>query len=218
MRSIPYLVGIAGGSGAGKSALATAMTSLLGPADVARICHDAYYRDRGELPAAERTRLNFDVPDALDQELFRSHLVALRRGETVTPPSYCFVSHRRLGAGEPVEPREIVLVEGILLFHDPGVRDALDLKIYVDAPDTVRVARRLARDTAERGRTADSVLGQYRTTVLPAHARYVEPTKAYADLVLLNAGRLQPVAEVATAIIRDRLANRLLSTPAARAA
>jgi uridine kinase len=204
----PYLVGIAGGSGAGKSALAAAITALLGPARVARLAHDAYYRDRGDLPFVERPRRNFDVPDALDQSLFRAHLASLRRGEPIVPPSYCFVTHRRLGWAEPIAPREIVLVEGILLFHDPDVREALDLKIFVDAPEPLRVARRLARDTAERGRSPDGVLAQWRETVLPAHARYVEPTKALADVVLVNAARLQPVAEVAAALIRERVDTR----------
>ncbi len=215
MRMPPFLVGIAGGSGAGKTALARELVGALGAERTALLALDAYYRDRGRLDPEARAALDFDVPDALDQELFRSHLRALRAGQPVTPPRYCFVTHRRLGPGEPVEPREIVLVEGVLLLHDPEVRAVLDLRIYVDAPDGLRVARRIARDTAERGWTPESVIAQCRATVLPAHARYVEPTRAWADLVLLNAGRLAAAVEVAAAIVRGRLEQR--RRPAAEA-
>jgi uridine kinase len=208
MTVAPYLVGVAGGSGAGKTALVQAIAAALGPPRVALLVHDAYYRDRSDVEPAGRRQLNFDVPPALDQELFRAHLGALRRGDRITPPRYCFATHCRLEPGEPLEPREVVLVEGILLLHDPLVRDLLDLSIYVDAPDGLRLARRIARDTAERGRTAESVLEQYRATVLPAHGRLVEPTKVWADLVLINTGRLEAIAEVAAAVIRARLARR----------
>lgn len=214
--SAPFLVGIAGGTGSGKSALARGLRLALGPDRTALLAQDAYYRDRGDLEPAERAALDFDAPAAFDQPLFRAHLAALRRGEPVTPPRYCFVTHRRLGTDGPVEPREVVLVEGILLLHDPRVREALDLRIYVDAPAPLRLARRIARDTAERGRTAASVAAQYHATVLPAHVRHVEPTRACADLVLLNAGRLDAVVEVAAAVIRDRLARR--QAPRAEAA
>jgi len=201
----PFLVGIAGGSGAGKTALTRALQADLGPQRVAVLAHDAYYRDRGDLDAAVRAALDFDAPDALDHERFLADLAALRRGEPARPPRYCFVTHRRLGAGPPVEPRDIVLVEGVLLFHDPAVRAVLDLKVWVDAPAQVRLARRLARDVVERGRTRESVVAQCHATVFPAHARWVEPTRAWADLVLLNAGRLEAAAEVAAAVIRGRL-------------
>lgn len=217
MTAGPYLVGIAGGSGAGKTALAHAVAGALGPERVARLRHDAYYRDRSDVEPTGRAALNFDVPGALDQELFRAHLGALRHGERIAPPRYCFATHCRLGTDEPVEPRDVVLVEGILLFHDPLVRDLLDLRIYVDAPADLRLARRVARDTAERGRTAESVVAQYRATVWPAHGRFVEPTKAWADLVLINAGRLDTVAEVAAAVIRGRRERRPSAAAGVRA-
>jgi len=214
----PFLVAIAGGSGSGKSVLTQAIATALGVDRVATLAHDRYYRDRYDLLPIERSRLNYDVPDALDQALFREHLAALRLGQSIVPPIYCFVTHRRDGWGTPIAPREIVLIEGILLFHDPDIRNAFDVRIFVDAPDDVRLRRRIARDTCERGRTPDFVVAQCRGTVFPAHARYVEPTKALADLVLLNAGRLEPVVEVAAAVIRAQLARRPGGLDIARAA
>jgi uridine kinase len=203
--TMPFVVGIAGGSGAGKTALVRAIAADFGPERVAWLAHDAYLLDAGDHHPTTSTAFDFDVPDALDQELFRAHLAALRRGQTVVPPRRCFVTHRRLGDDEPVAPREVVLVEGILLLHDHVVRDLLDLRIYVDAPVDLRLTRRITRDCAERGRTPQAVVAQCRGTVFPAHARYVEPTKACADLVLVNAGRLEAVAEVAAGVIRARL-------------
>lgn len=203
---IPFLVGVAGGSGSGKSALVRALVPALGPGRVAVLAHDAYYRDRADLDEAQRAALDFDAPDALDEARFRADLEALRRGEPVVPPRYCFVTHRRLAGNAPVAPREIVLVEGILLFHDPTVRDALDLRIWLEAPDDVRLARRIARDAAERGRSPASVIAQCHATVFPAHTRWVEPTRTCADLVLVNAGRLEAAVEVAAAVVRARLA------------
>jgi uridine kinase len=204
----PFAVGIAGGSGSGKSSLVRALSGTLGGGRVAAVCHDAYYRDRGDLPAAERAALNYDVPEALDTELFLADLAALRAGRPVQPPRYCFSTHRRIGVEVAVEPRPIVLVEGILLLHDPRARALLDLSIFLDVPDGARLARRLARDVTERGRSRRSVLSQYEATVRGAHARYVEPTKTLADLVLINVGRLDRLAEVAAAVILDRAARR----------
>jgi uridine kinase len=204
----PFLVGIGGGSGSGKTAVARALAGALGPERTAVLAHDAYYRDRPDLLPAERARLNYDVPEALDGDLFLDHLAALRRGERIRPPRYSFATHARDGLDEPIEPREVVLVEGILLLHQPAVRDALDLRIFLDAPEEVRLARRLARDTAERGRTPDSVVTQCRALVFPAHARYVEPTRTWADLVLVNAGRLDAVVEVAATVVATRLRGR----------
>lgn len=198
----PLLVGIAGGSGSGKTALVAAVSEVLRPAVVGRLAQDAYYRDRSELPDAARAGLNFDVPEALDLELFVQHLRALRRGRPVRPPRYCFETHCRRGRGERVGPADIILVEGLWLLLDASARELLDLRIYLEAPETLRLSRRLARDVSERGRTPQSVVVQYQTSTVPAHRHYVEPSKAWADLVLVNAGRLESVAEVAATVIR----------------
>jgi uridine kinase len=204
----PLVVGIAGGSGSGKTTLARAVVDALGPDRVALVAHDAYYRDRGDLPPEARETLNYDVPEAFDHERFLGDLHRLRAGRPVHPPRYCFVTHRRIGVAAAIEPRDVVVVEGILLFQDPGVRDALDLKIFLDAPGPLRFARRLARDTAERGRTVESVTSQYAATVIAAYVQHVEPTRSLADLVLLNAGRLESVIEVAVAVIRGHVRRR----------
>ena len=204
----PFLVGLAGGSGSGKTALADALRHGLRPARVAPLAQDAYYRDRRGLPREARERLDFDAPEAFDLDLFVDHLAALRRARRVRPPRYCFVTHCRRGSGDAVGPADIVLVEGLFLFVDPRVRELLDLRIYLDAPEKVRLARRLARDVRERGRTEQSVISQYRRSTSPAYRRYVEPSRAWADVVLVNAGRLGAVAEVAATIIRAHHARR----------
>jgi len=203
---VPLLVGIAGGSGSGKSSLAGALETALGRDRTARICHDAYYRDRAAVPPHARHGLNYDVPDAFDQALFVEHLQALRAGRAVSPPAYSFTTHCRTGHLPLVAPRPIVLVEGILLLWDPGVRATLDLRIFLDAPERVRLERRLKRDVSERGRTTDGVLLQFAATVREAHRTYVEPTRAMADLVLGTSGRLEPMVEIAAAVILDHLA------------
>jgi uridine kinase len=181
----------------------------LHPLAATRLSLDAYYRDQRGVPPGTRDGLNFDVPEALDLPRFFRDLQALRRGRPVRPPRYCFVTHRRLGRADSVAPADIVLVEGILLLHDARARALLDLRLYLEAPAELRLARRIARDTRERGRTAESVMAQCRASTLPAHREYVEPSKQWADVVLVNAGRLEPVAEVAAALIRAHRERRL---------
>lgn len=206
--SSPFVVGVAGGSGSGKTALCRTLAGALGPARVSMLCHDAYYRDRGDLPAAERAAVNYDVPDAFDTPLFLQHLRGLRAGRPARPPRYCFVTHRRIGDDAAIEPRPVLLVEGILLLQEADVRALLDVAFFLDVPDDVRLARRIARDTSERGRTRRSVLSQFEATVRGAHAAHVEPTKAFADVVLSNVSRVDRVAEVAAQVIRERMARR----------
>ena len=213
----PFLVGIAGGSGSGKTVLAQALCEGLRPAVATALAQDAYYRDRATLPPSARERLDFDTPDAFDQDLFVEHLSALRGGERIRPPRYCFVTHCRRGHGEPLGPADVVLVEGLFPFVDPRARELYDLRIYLDAPERVRLARRVARDVRERGRTEQSVMEQYRRSTLPAHRRWVEPSRAWADVVLINAGRLAAVVEVAATIIRAHHTRRAGPAQARRA-
>lgn len=204
----PFAVGIAGGSGSGKSALIRALLPLLGSERVVTLSQEAYYGDRGELPAIERAALGWDVPEAIDTELFLEHLETLRAGRPVRPPRYCFSTHRRTGVDTPVEPRPIVLIEGVLLLHDPRVRALLDLTVFLDVPDTLRVSRRSSGNVSDAGRMRRSALAVYDGIARGSHARYVEPTKALADLVLLNVGRLDRVAEIAATVILDRVERR----------
>lgn len=204
----PFLVGVAGGSGSGKTTLVRAVTALLGPERVGTLSHDAYYCDRGELPAAQRTTLGDETPEAFDTELFLEHLGALRARRPVRPPRYCFSTRRRAGLDAPVEPRPILLVDGVLLLHDPRVRALLDLTIFLDVPDATRLSRRTAGDMSEDPRPRRSALSVYDAMARGFHARYVEPTKAVADLVLLNVGRLDRLAEIAASVIVDRLDRR----------
>jgi uridine kinase len=202
----PFAVGIAGGSGSGKSALIRALLPLLGAERVAILRYEAYYHDHRDVPAVARAALGHEAPEAVDTELFLEHLAMLRSGGRVTPPRFCFSTHRRRGVERAVEPRPLLLVEGVLLLHDPRVRALLDLTIFLDVPDAVRVSRASRRDATDDSRR--SGLEVYDAIARGAHARYVEPTKAFADLVLLNAGRLDRVAEIAATVILDRLERR----------
>jgi uridine kinase len=204
----PFLVGVGGGSGSGKSTLVRALTAILGADRVAVLAHDSYYCDRRQLPAAQRTTLGYDAPEALDTELFLEHLVALRASRPVRPPRYCFSTHRRAGVEASVDARPILLVDGVLLLHDPRVRALLDLTIFLDVPDATRLSRRTRGDASEEPRPRRSGLSVYEAIVGGSHARYVEPTKALADLVLLNVGRVDRLAEIAASVILDRIDRR----------
>ena len=204
----PFAVGIAGGSSSGKSALIRALVSSLGEDRVATLRYEAYYHDHRDVPAVQRAALGYEAPEAVDTELFLEHLASLRAGRAVTPPRFCFSTHRRRSVEAAVEPRPILLIEGVLLLHDPRVRALLDLTIFLDVPDAVRVSRATRGDAVEDGHARRSGLRVYDAIARGIHARYVEPTKAFADLVLLNAGRLDRVAEIAATVILDRVERR----------
>jgi uridine kinase len=178
------LVGIGGGSGSGKSTLAEAIASVLPDGDCAVVPADAYYRDLAHLPASVRAGCNFDEPAALDEERLCVDLGRLARGETVARPVYDFATHTRRAEVVALPPRPVVIVEGILVLGLPAVRPLLGLKVFVDAGEAVRLARRIARDVGERGRTRASVEAQFRRHTKPMHALHVEPSRAFADLVV----------------------------------
>ncbi|MCZ6632644.1 MAG: uridine kinase [bacterium] len=185
-----YVVGIAGGTGAGKTTLAKALLEQIGTDRAVLIAHDAYYRDLGGLSVEERGRVNFDHPDALETALLADHLERLKRGETIEVPVYDFQTHTRTGDVIRVEPRSVVIVEGILILREEALRDRMDLKIFVDTPADLRLIRRLERDVRERGRTVASVTAQYLATVRPMYEQYVASSKAYADLIVPGTGDL----------------------------
>lgn len=178
----PLLVGIAGGSGSGKTTIASALQDAV--PGVVLIQHDAYYRDRPDLDFEARAKLNFDHPDSFETELLVEHLNLLAKGAGVARPVYDFARHQRSTESVTVEPAAVVMVEGILVLSDKELRDRFDLKIYVDTDPDIRLARRIRRDIAERGRSIESVLGQYFATVRPMHLEFVEPSKRYADLIM----------------------------------
>jgi uridine kinase len=178
----PLIIGIAGGSGSGKSTIASAVVKAL--PGVVLIQHDSYYRHRPELSFDERAKVNYDHPDSLETDFLIKHLQALTNGESVEIPTYDFTRHLRAVETSLVIPASVLIVEGILVMADPDLRAHLDLKIYIDTDPDIRLARRLQRDIHERGRTADSVLDQYFVYVRPMHLEFVEPSKHYADLII----------------------------------
>lgn len=180
----PYIVGVAGGTGAGKTTLAHILLERLGEDRAIRISHDAYYRDFAHVPAGQRTQINFDHPDALETDLLVQHLQALSRGRTVLIPTYDFATHSRSYRTLELCPRPIIIVEGILVLVEQILRDALNLKIFVDTPPDIRLIRRINRDVEKRGRTPKSVILQYLETVRPMHDAYVESSRKYADLIV----------------------------------
>lgn len=177
-------IGIAGGTGSGKTTLAETLKEKFN-GSVSIIAYDNYYRDQGNLTPEEKERLNYDCPEILDTPLLIEQLKALRDGKTIQMPVYNFKTHsREKEITIPVAPNDIIIVEGILLFHTPELRDLLDLKIFIDVSDDIRILRRVKRDIEERGRTINSVTRQYIATVKPMHEKYVAPSKKYADIIL----------------------------------
>jgi uridine kinase len=185
--SIP-VIGIAGGTGSGKSTISNAILQEIGPDRVTLISHDSYYRDRSDLTPDERANLNFDHPDSLETELLVEHLDRLVCGSPVELPVYDFVDHRRLPDTETVTPRRVVLVEGVLALVDAALRDRMALKIYVETDDDIRFIRRLQRDVSERGRSVESVISQYLATVRPMHNQFVAPSRSHADVIIPEGG------------------------------
>lgn len=198
----PLIIGVVGGSGSGKTTVARAIHQATG-LDAAFVDQDAYYQDLAHLTLEERRQVNFDHPDALDNDLMVAQLEQLAAGEAIEKPTYDYVRHTRAEQTERVEPASIVIVDGILLFTDARLRELFDIKLYVDVADDVRFIRRLQRDVEERGRAMDDVIHQYLTTVRPMHLEFVEPSKRHADVILPEGGHNR--IGVAMVIARVRL-------------
>ncbi len=185
---VPVFIGIAGGTGSGKTTVASQLVTALPAGRAVLIQHDWYYRDRSRLDPAARSRVNFDEPDALENELLVQDLAALREGRAVECPQYDFTTHTRLDAPRTIMPHPVIVVEGILLFTLPSLRDAFDLRVFVDTDDDIRLLRRIRRDIDERGRDVASVERQYLASVRPMHARHVAPSREYAHVIIPEGG------------------------------
>ncbi len=184
----PIVIGIAGGTGSGKTTVANVILNRVGTEHIAFIPHDAYYKNLNELSRAQRDVINFDHPDSLESDLLVEHVQALQRREPVEIPIYDFTTHSRTEETTHVDPQAVILVEGILVFAESKLRDLFDVKIFVDTPPDIRFIRRLKRDIDERDRSAESVILQYQTTVRPMHLEFVEPSKRHADVIIPEGG------------------------------
>ena len=202
---LPLVIGVAGGTGSGKTTIANVILERVGPERVAYLPHDAYYKDLSGLPDKQRKAVNFDHPNSLDNELMRDHIQALKRGETIYLPVYDFTTDSRTEETIPVGPQPVIIVEGILIFAEPELREEMDIKIFVDTDADVRFIRRLQRDIAERGRTVESVIHQYESTVRPMHLEFVEPSKRYADVIIPRGGYNQVAMDMVIARVETLL-------------
>jgi uridine kinase len=203
----PIIIGVAGGTGSGKTTVARHILRRVGEERIAYIPHDAYYRDLAHLQPNLRTRVNFDHPDSLETDLLVEHLQQWRAGLAIEMPVYDFTNHRRTNETKRTEPQRVALVEGILVFAEPKLRELFDVKLYVDADADIRFIRRLRRDIAERGRTMESVVDQYMNTVRPMHLEFVEPSKRYADVVIPEGGYNQVAMDMVVARIEYLLSH-----------
>jgi uridine kinase len=204
----PIVIGVAGGTGSGKTTVANQILERVGADQIAYIPHDAYYRDLSHLPPHERKQINFDHPDSLESELLVDHLKDLRAGQAVEIPVYDFTTHMRTRETRRVGPAPVILVEGILVFTEPELRAQFDVKLYIDTDADVRFIRRLRRDIEERGRSVESVCSQYLSTVRPMHLEFVEPSKRYADVIIPEGGFNEVAIDMVATRIRGMLAER----------
>lgn len=182
------IIGVAGGSGSGKSTLVKKLQEAFAGDDVATLCHDYYYKAHPELTYEERTKLNYDHPQAFDTDIMVEHVKTLRSNVPIEHPVYSFVDHNRTSDTVAVKPSKVIIIDGILIFENKELRDLMDIKVYVDTDADVRLARRILRDVCDRGRSMQSVIDQYITTVKPMHEEFVEPSKKYADVIIPEGG------------------------------
>jgi uridine kinase len=206
------IIGICGGTGSGKTTVANRILATVSADEVIFLQQDSYYRNLNDMPLDYRQEVNFDHPDALDNDLLVKHIRRLKTGAAVELPIYDFRTHMRLTETRHVEPKPIIIVEGILIFSDARLLEEMDIKIFVDTPDDIRFIRRLGRDLAERGRTVESVIEQYLATVRPMHMQFVEPSKRYADVIIPEGGHNLVSIDLISVKIRDRLARDLTAT------
>ncbi len=201
------IIGIAGGSGSGKTTITEKLKDTFG-GDVAILRHDDYYKEQHDKPMEERVLVNYDCPDAFDTALLAEQITRLRNGETVESPVYDYMIHDRSDQVRVVEPRPVLIIDGILVLAEPSLRDLMDIKIYVDTDADVRILRRILRDVKERNRTLESVIQQYMQTVKPMHEAYVEPSKKHADIIIPEGGYNMVALDMVKDRVRHHLADR----------
>jgi uridine kinase len=206
-RKSPIVIGIAGGTGSGKTTVANVILKRVGNHRIAYLQHDAYYRELKDLPPNQRAAVNFDHPDSLESELMLADILRLKQWESVNLPVYDFSTHSRTDKTIHVNAQPVIIVEGILIFAEPKLRDVFDVKLFVDTDPDLRFIRRLQRDIAERGRTMEKVIQQYLTTVRPMHLEFVEPSKRYADVIIPEGGLNEVAMEMVIARIESLLKN-----------
>ena len=206
-RTPPLVIGIAGGTGSGKSTVAKVIIDRVGASHIALLPHDAYYKNLAQLEPAQRSLINFDHPDSLETSLLVAHIKALKNFQSIELPVYDFKTHTRTTETIHLEPQPVILVEGILILAEKGLRELFDVKIFVDTDADIRFIRRLERDIAERGRTSASVIHQYMSTVRPMHMEFVEPSKRYADVIIPEGGLNTVAMDMVVARIEALLRN-----------
>jgi uridine kinase len=199
------IIGICGGTGSGKTTIARKIVEAVGVDNVILVEQDSYYRNLADMPLDARRQTNFDHPDSIDSEMLMNHLKRLKDDLPIEMPVYDFKTHTRSLKSERIEPKPVVIVEGILIFSEPRILDLLDVRVFVDTPDDIRFIRRLQRDITERGRTVESVIAQYFATVRPMHYEFVEPSKRYADLIIPEGGNPQVSIEFLCGLVREKL-------------
>lgn len=204
----PLIIGVAGGSGSGKTTVVSHIVSEIGEDNLLLLQHDSYYRDLKHLKFEDRTKQNFDHPSSLETELMIRHIEALCKGYSVDVPVYDFANHVRKDDSMTVTPKNIILVDGILIFYEKELRQLIDIKIFVDTDDDVRLLRRLKRDIMERERTIESVINQYEKFVRPMHLEFVEPTKRYADVIIPHGGENQVALSMVNALLHEQINKR----------
>ena len=201
------VIGVAGGTGSGKSTLVKRLQEAFQEEEVVTLCHDYYYKAHPELTYEERTKLNYDHPQAFDTSMLVDHIRALKNNVPVERPIYSFVEHTRMAETVCVKPSRVIIVDGILIFENKRLRDMMDIKVFVDTDADLRLARRILRDVCDRGRTMQSVIDQYTTTVKPMHEEFVEPSKKYADVIIPEGGFNSVAVEMLIQSIRSMIAN-----------
>ena len=202
------IIGICGGTGSGKTTIARAIVDAVGGNRVVLVEQDSYYRNLSDMPLDERHQANFDHPDSIDSDMLVNHIMRLKQGLPIEMPLYDFVTHTRSDQIETIHPRPVVIVEGILIFAEPRVLDLLDVRVFVDTPDDVRLMRRLKRDIHERGRTFERTLEQYERTIRPMHFEFVEPSKRHADVIIPEGAQMGISVKFLCSLVREKLAEQ----------